>query len=437
MKSSNIKIFLTFCLLLLTLLSSSVKGQESNLQTYIQLGLTQNPNLRAQELTFLAIEKDIDQAGEFSDPELSMSFYTKPMDIVGGRSIGDLTLMQSIPWFGTKKSAKSQAKYTSLAAYQDYLQAKQQLILSIKTQWYTLQDYQQQLINLQKSQELLDQLESLAIQKYSSPQSNSTTSSNSMTDVLRIGLERLEIENNIANIQNIIKSEKGKFNILLNQDVDQEIVVDSTLEPVEFLIDQVSALQQITQTNPVLEKIDQQALAYKAKAEMDKKLSYPNIGIGLQYMIIAKTSDPMLAMGSMNGKDMLMPMLSVSLPVFRKKYKAQQNQSKLWWESSNASKQEVINQLTSEFQSYLFEFENAKRTIELYQKQSELAQRTYNLIVVEFSGGKNDLTNVFQVQKQLIDYQLKLAQATVQYNKAVASIQSLMITNYTNTLSHE
>lgn len=422
---------------LLAMAPSSLFAQENTLDQYIETALDQNPSLKAQKLAFLALEKDIDLAGEFSDPELSMSFYTKPMDIVGGRSVGDLTLMQSLPWFGTKKSAKSQAKYTSLANYQDYLLARQDLILLVKTQWYTLLDYQQQLLNLQQNKELLDQLESLALLKYGSPSQKKASSSNSMSDVLRIGLERLEIENNIANIQSILQSEKGKFNILLNQDIDTPIALEYPLEPVDFLVDPAHNLDVITTDHPSINKLDQQALAYQAKAQLDKKMSYPVIGVGLQYMIIAKTSDPMLAMGSMNGKDMIMPMVSVSLPVFRKKHKAQQSQSKLWWQSASENKKQVINQLTAEFQSYVKELENARRTMELYQKQSELAKTTYNLIVVEFSSGNNDLTNVFQVQKQLIDYQLKQAQATAQYNTLVASIQSLMANTYTNTSDNE
>ncbi|MHC5201805.1 TolC family protein [Myroides sp. LJL119] len=437
MNSRNIFTYLTLTLCGFVLLPQHLKAQQGSLQDYIKIGISENPGLQAQKLSFLATEKDIDLAGEFSDPELSVSFYTKPMDIIGGRSTADFTLMQSLPWFGTKKSAKSQAKHNALAAYQDYQIAKQELIVLIKTQWYILLDYQQQLISLKQNLELLEQLKTLALQKYTTPQKSQSTSSNSMSDVLRIGLEILETQHNITNTQALLDSEKGKFNLLINQKIDNPVDLPTTLKKVDFLPDTQANLQLITTENPAIEKINQQALAYQAKGQVDKKMSYPMIGIGLQYMVISKTSDPMFAMGSMNGKDMIMPMVSVSLPVFRKKYKAQDNQNKLWWESSSFNKQQVINQLSSDYLSYIKELENASRTIDLYEKQTELAKTTYQLIVTEFSAGKNDLTNLFQVQSLLIDYQLKHTQAIVAYNTLVASIESLMPNTYTNTLNNE
>ena len=50
------------------------------------------------------------------------------------------------------------------------------------------------------------------------------------------------------------------------------------------------------------------------------------IGIGLQYSVVNKVADPM-GMPDMNGKDMVMPMVKVSLPLFRRKYNARQRES--------------------------------------------------------------------------------------------------------------
>jgi outer membrane protein TolC len=55
-----------------------------------------------------------------------------------------------------------------------------------------------------------------------------------------------------------------------------------------------------------------------------------------------------------------------------------------------------------------------------------LAQSAYNLTVQEFVTGKGDLTNVIQVQRQLLDYNLKTAEAIAAYNTMVANIQKLI-----------
>lgn len=460
-----------------------------SLAYYTQLALENNPGIQAQRLAHEAFLEKIPQAGAFEDPELSMGFYTKPMDIVGGRQIGDLTLMQMLPWFGTKKTAKKEANHMAAMQLQQYREAQEALILQVHTQWYTLQKLQQQVNNAKQNKKLLEQLEQLALQKFSapsgatasnsmaltaptaaatnsntssmggmnmgggastspsSPTSSSASSSSSgmsgmstasgsgMSDVLRIRLETIEIENTIESLQAQIKAEKVKFNALLDQEIHQAITIPQEIEKVPFFLTDEEAQTMIESNNPMLAMLTEEGLAYRAKSEMDKKMSYPMIGLGVQYMIIGKTNDPMLAMGDMNGKDMIMPMVTVSLPIFRKKYKAQQEEGKKWWKSSEEKYKDTYNTLLASYYSFKNQVEDAERTLTLLEKQTTLAETTFNLIVKEFVTGKSDLTNVIQVQRQLLDYQLKKAEAIANYNTLVASIENITAT--TNELEQK
>ena len=140
------------------------------------------------------------------------------------------------------------------------------------------------------------------------------------------------------------------------------------------------------------------------------------------------------AMGNMNGKDMVMPMVSVSIPLYRNKYKAQQRESKLLQQASKEKYADTYNQLTAELYQSKHMLGDASRKIILYKKQTELAKTTYNLIVQEFVAGKSDLTNVIQVQRQLLNYQLKASEAVANYNTMVASIQKLISFKNTNAI---
>ncbi|KAA6308600.1 hypothetical protein EZS27_039766, partial [termite gut metagenome] len=274
------------------------------------------------------------------------------------------------------------------------------------TQWFTLCRLQQKLINNRENRELLTRLEDLAIRKFSSPVNGSGSSysaptsttqsstpnmgssgmsmggsanpqpapvtsdsnmssmgatgdnmsgvSSGMSDVLRIRLEIAELDNNIESLLSEIKAEKAGFNALLNRPADSEISLPDSFEQIPFLFDTASAMARIADQNPMLEMINEEGLAYKAKAQMDKKMSYPMVGIGLQYTLINKskpTASPAMTepdMGSnemsnsMNGKDMIMPMLSVSIPIYRSKYKAQQRESSF---RQQESQEKYINTL--------------------------------------------------------------------------------------------
>ena len=70
--------------------------------------------------------------------------------------------------------------------------------------------------------------------------------------------------------------------------------------------------------------------------------------------------------------------------------------------------------------------DDASRQIKLLEKQTNLALTTYNLVVQEFVTGKSDLTNVIQVQRQLLDYQLRKSEAIASFNTMVANAQRLI-----------
>ncbi|MDI9626752.1 MAG: TolC family protein, partial [Bacteroidota bacterium] len=93
----------------------------------------------------------------------------------------------------------------------------------------------------------------------------------------------------------------------------------------------------------------------------------------------------------------------------------------------------TLNMLQSELFKLKHELDNADRKITLYQKQAQLARVAYQLVVQEFVTAKSDLTNVIQVQRQLLDYQLRNAEAIAEYNIPVASIRKLGSFNTSNT----
>lgn len=146
---------------------------KDSLSHYIKVAIENNPGVKSQSLTHKAFLEKIPQAGAYQDPELSMEAYTTPMDIVGGRSIGNISLMQMFPWFGTRKAARTEATHMANMQDQQYRETVDNLILQVSIQWYTMQKLNEQLHNNEENKKILNQLEQLALRKFSSPTSAS------------------------------------------------------------------------------------------------------------------------------------------------------------------------------------------------------------------------------------------------------------------------
>ena len=429
MKQFKIKYIIM--LLITIVIANKALGQVADsLNHYLEVAARNNPGLNAEFLAYKASLERVPQAGAWSDPQLDIGFFLKPMNIVGGRQIADITLMQMFPWFGTKKAARTEATHMAQMAYEEFRESRDMLFLEVYSQWYNLSSLKQQLKNNDDNLKLLSQLEQLARQKMStaSTMSNEMGGSSGLSSVLRVQLEIAEIENNIESILSEIEAEKAKFNSLLNRPSEVDVMVPDTIIKVPFIFNEAEAIHEIESQNPMLGMIVEEEQAYRAKSEKDKKMSYPMLGIGLQYMVIGKSSSPTMDQNNhngMNGMDMVMPMVSISLPIYRNKYKAQQRESRYMWESAQEKYNNILNSLQSDLFKFKHQLDNAERQIALYQKQKNLALTAYQLILQEFVTAKSDLTNVIEVQRQLLDYKIKEAEAIADYNIKVAEINSL------------
>ena len=257
-------------------------------------------------------------------------------------------------------------------------------------------------------------------------------SSGSMSDVLRIQIEMAELENNLEALLSNRKAAEARFNSLLNRDQDLPVQTSDSLAQKLFSVEDNAVLDSIILSNPMLSMLEAEANAYKAKAEMDKKMSLPMFGIGLQYSIMAKNSEEMArmsGMSNMNGMDMVMPMIKISIPIFRRKYNAQQRESRHYRQASELKYEDTLNQLHAEYIALKQQMADASRKIDLYAKQQDLSRSTWQLMLREFSAGTTSLTDIIQLERQLLDYSLKKSEAVAEYNTLVAGLEKLVSTS--------
>jgi outer membrane protein TolC len=255
-----------------------------------------------------------------------------------------------------------------------------------------------------------------------------------LADVLQIQLEAMEIESLEESVRDEISVGKARFNLLMNRPADSPISLPDSLTLIPFMADVKSLMEEIGESNPSLAMLREESLAYGAKAEMDRKMGYPMFGVGLQYMLMAPLantrSSSMENMNeppqAMNGKDMLMPMLSVSIPIYRRKYNAVRAESRLRQEAADGKYAGAINRIEAELRRSVYRINDAGRRIDLYRRQSAAARTAAGIALQEFVSGDGGLDGVIRILRLLSDYQLKEAEAIADCNTAVASIQKLI-----------
>ena len=134
-------------------------------------------------------------------------------------------------------------------------------------------------------------------------------------------------------------AELTAFNKLLNRDKNTKIDV-----PDELIIpfDEISDAKTDLTLHPELMKYDKLFQSIEQSELLHKKNKKPMIGFGLDY--IAVSERPNMTFNE-NGKDIVMPMLSVSIPVFNKKNASITKQNELKLQEVTFQKLERKNSL--------------------------------------------------------------------------------------------
>jgi outer membrane protein TolC len=98
-------------------------------------------------------------------------------------------------------------------------------------------------------------------------------------------------------------------------------------------------------------------------------------------------------------------MLSVSLPIFNKKYKAAIQETQLMQEAIELEKQNQYNQLNAEYSRYKAEMESEQELLKLLAFKVKKTQQILDLSYNEFENALISLTDLLVVQQRLLNFQ--------------------------------
>jgi len=244
-----------------------------------------------------------------------------------------------------------------------------------------------------------------------------------IVDVLRVQMDINDLESSLAFLDDQKTPLIAAFNAFLNRPVNSPVFISDTLIPLKADTTLKVLTDSIVSNNPMLKMYAAEQDSYKTRIEKSRLMGLPMFGIGLDYEVLSKRGD---VMGPDNGKDMIMPMLNVKLPIFRKKYTAMRKESEYLMNASKNKQTNALNNLQVDLQNALLNLKNAERKINLFKRQSYLASQSLNVLTTTYSTAGLDLEEVLRMQQKLLDYQYKLVEAIVDQNTGVANIGYLV-----------
>ncbi len=449
---------------------------QDSLSYYLEQAALNNPGVKAKYMEYSAALEKVPQASSLPDPELQFGYFIKHMQLLGGNQVADIRLMQMFPWFGVLKAAKDEASKMAVAKFENFRDTKDELYFNVKSSYYTIFRTIKEINIAKKNLDLLHSLEQIVLVRFStggggkspgssgpiSQRSNSSSqgssgmsgssmtnqstgsvsgsatvnkssmsssgstmsssmggsSKNDMVNLLRVQIEMHDIENRISLLQDQLTTDKASFNRFLNRAPFTAVFTSDSLNEVPIPSDLLTRADSLV-NHPMVKMYEAESEASIAKRNMVRGMGYPMVGLGLNYTVIQQRDgvDPM-----MNGKDMVMPMISLTLPIYRKKYKAMRSEAELMSNAATESAKNETNNLRVNYQETMQNLNDAGRRIKLYTGQAMLAERSVQLLITSFSDGGSDFEDVLRMDQQLLDYQFKQVEAVVDKNTSIARL---------------
>ena len=406
---SHIKTVFFLCSLFFVL-----KGNAQQLEVLIDEALTNNPEIQKFELQYKRASEKVNEVNTIPNTEFGVGYFVSEPETRTGAQRFKVSAKQMLPWFGTITSRENYVSSLADAKYEDIVIAKRKLMASVSQSYYNLYANKAKQEVLTENIKLLETYETLAL-------TSVEVGKASAVDVLRLQMRQNEMQQLKDVLQQQFLAEQTNFNNLLNRDNDVTMnVVDSLMIPSEDF--------DITSENlalhPELLKYDKLYQSIEQSELLNQKESSPMIGFGLDYINVTERPDLNF---SDNGKDIIMPMVSVSIPIFNKKYKSISKQNELEQQEILSQKQERLNILETLLDKAIKERVSARISHNTAIKNIKQAKDAEQILIKSYETGTIDFNDVLDIQELQLKFQISQIESIKNYY-----VQSTIINYLTN-----
>lgn len=403
-----------FVFFILGLSQAQTYSSYPELDNYIKLALDSNPGLQDARLKYDISIEQMKQSGVLPDPTISAGVFAVPVETRVGPQKVRFSVNQMFPWFGTLRSQSLKAEFEANTSYYTYLEEANALIRTLKQTWYSVSSFDQKINMIHRQLDILDKLEKYMIVRFENNQAI-------LSDILDLQMEKELLKNKLHDLE----TEKSVFEVKLSHILHMEKSIEITTVDSFIItdIDHEAFMDSAIQSNYKLQSLQWEQSAAEEALHLSKLNAKPSFGLGFDYVVVGERNDVNI---SDNGKDIMMPMLSVQLPVFRKKYKASIEEKRIKMKQLQKRREQLRNTLTDQWTRALGDYSEADGDLTVAESLLQKAKKSLEIITTAYESGNKTYEDVLRLQKKIFEYQVLKLQAQHDIVESLADLEYLM-----------
>ncbi|GAA4278333.1 hypothetical protein GCM10022259_30580 [Aquimarina mytili] len=382
------------------------------LRDYVNEAAQNNPKLKAIQYNYEANLEKVNEVGSLPNTKIGAGYFVSEPETRTGAQKIKLSASQSLPWFGTLKAKKDKEVLSSQVLKNDMEILRAKLSLDVKKRYYELYALKSKRKILEKQKQLLENYKEISISKVSNNKA-------SAVDVLKINIAQNQLDNHIEILKGDILNTETSFNKILDRDGFDDLVIPHNL----FIPDEEPTLSVDDVTyHPELLKYDVLSEILQAQQKINDKERLPGLSLGLDYVVVEER--PNLDFSD-NGKDIVMPMVSFSIPLLSKKFKSRNRQFELQQENYTQQRDAEQNKLEEILEKAINNRITSRINYTTQIKNIEQSKQAEDVALSVYQTGRLDFNELLEIQDMILEFEIKKIESIKDYFIQTAIINYL------------
>lgn len=399
--------------------ASQQPGDANNLirlEDYLRYALLNNANLKARFEQWRAALEQVPQAKALPDPKFTYGYYIREVETRVGPQKHRFGITQLFPWFGKIEARTDAAVSAAKAARQRYEAAKLRLFFEVKDTFYEYVYLARAVEIAKENLELIKHFEEVARAKYRAAAAGHP-------DVIRAQVELAKLDDHLKTLEELRKPIVARLNAVLNRQSFEMLPWPRREEFQKVEVNRNQLIESLRAQNPELSALGFEIEAARHRIELAKKKFWPDIGVGVDWI---KTDGAVMSGVGDSGKDPVILMFTMNLPIWRDSYEAAELQAKAEMRKTSHQKTETENTIIARAVQVLYDFEDSDRKIKLYGDiLVPKAEELLGASETAYQGGTIDFLSLIDAQRTLLEYQLWYERAVTNNQQKLAELEML------------
>jgi outer membrane protein TolC len=384
-----------------------------SIEEYLQLGLTQNPEIQEARLMVESLANRVPQAASLPDPMLNATAFPSPVQTAAGQQDFALSMNQKVPWRGKLATRAAVAEQDVNSARANLAAVELKVAEQIKNAYFQLYFIQQAIAITKDDQKQLELIGEVVEQMYRVKREVT------QQDVLQVQVAQARLDSELVNFDQQKESAQARLARLLHLSPETKPEAFDSLPPEQIVQDIQRYYELAIEARPELHAQLSVIEKDRRSASLAELENYPDLTLGFNWISTSSSGISPVA----NGDDAFMLTLGMNLPVYKKRIDAGVREAQTR-ALANTRKYDRLKDETMEGVADLFaKIKSQQENLRLFRNDIIPKQNlTLEQSIDDYQVGKVDFLQLIENWRQLLRFHIAEKRFETDLHQSLAAL---------------